>query len=854
METRRRSLPHGLTVSGLQFRPESRFGKQVVVDKVLIYHTLGLDAAQDRHYHRRSGRTAREPLARTRKMSLPGTAKSMRQQTVLLEPLHQILSGESIDGFQTWDLSGAAPQFEIRGVQYPLSPGLYRLKVTVADASQAFEEPMLFADSGNGYSEQATCWLNFTGHGSVREAVFLLRRPAMRLRFDPRISPGTLRLGEVGLEKASRALWWVRGLAKRLRRRIRSFGDVASQVTRAGATFGRGGMGAFLDALDRIAEAEGTVNRRFQELDLAEFRERLDTFTAFARTHLVQGEAAIDGRVAGVSVIVPVYQPDLSRFRELLASLLAEVVQPAEIIFVLDGPQPGPRRLIAAFKPQASKVVLVELDRNHGVGSACNAGLAAATQPYVMILDHDDIVLPPLFEFFAHAAAADPDIVYLDEAIVDEDARNVLSVTARGAFDLPHYLSHPYVVHPVFVRRDLALRAGGFDASMRISHDVDFFLRCVLHARTITHVPLVGYLWRQVRRSLGSTRQAEFSEASRLAIQRFVVARFGWPETSVAKGTSFNMYDIKPPPRPDARVAIIIPTKNRGDLLDVCVQSIVDRRGFNQSPIEIFIVDHESDDPSSLKVLERWAAADGVTVLAHKGPWNFSEINNAAVRQIEARGEFSHFVFMNNDVELKTNDWLDGLLGAFRLDDVGIVGCYLSYPDTLVQHAGVIVGLCGAAEHAFKFSAGRLADGRRAPGYLGALVATRHFGAVTAALMVVARDVFDALGGFDEAFAVGFNDTDLCLRANDSGWRTCYVGRVEAVHYESASRGKSVVDPHPMDTARFIDRHLRAIRRGDDYYGLTMNWSSPALEFSLEPRKPFRLRTISTAAGKGQPS
>ena len=777
----------------------------------------------------------------------------MRHKTVVLKPLHQILAGVNVDGVQTWELSGAAPQFEIQGVQYPLNPGLYRLKIVAAETSEPFEEPMLFADSGTGYAQQATCWLNFTDRGSVREAVFLLRQPAKRLRFDPRLSPGTLRLGEVSLQKASRTLWRARGLAKRMQRRIRSLGDVAAHMRKAGTTLGHRGVAGFLDALDHIAEAESIVRRSFRELDIAEFRARLDKFTAFARTHLVQSQASTDRRVAEVSVVVPVYQPELSWFRELLGSLLAQVVRPAEIIFVLDGPQPGPRRLIAAFKPAGTKVRLVELDRNRGVAAACNAGIAAATQTYFMILDHDDIALPALFEFFAHAASAGPDIIYLDEPIVDEDARNVLSVTARGAFDLPHYLSHPYSVHPVFVRRELALQAGGFDASLRISHDVDFFLRCALQARTITHMPLVGYLWRRGRRSLGSKRQAEVSEATRLAIQRFVAARFGWPETSVALGTSFNMYDIKPPPIADARVAIIIPTKNQGNLLDTCVQSIVDRRGSNQTQLEIFIVDHETDEPSSLNALERWSVEDGVTVLSHHGPWNFSEINNSAVMQIEARGHFSHFVFMNNDIELKTNDWLDGLLGAFRFDAVGIVGCYLCYPDKSVQHAGVVVGLCGAAEHAFKFSVGRLDDGSRAPGYLGSLVATRHYGAVTAALMAVHRDVFHALGGFDEAFAVGFNDTDFCLRANESGWRTCYVGRVEAFHLESASRGKTAGDPHPIDTARFIDRHLRRIRRGDVYYGLTMNWSSPSLEFSLEPRKPFRSRTVSTTVARPGP-
>ncbi len=611
----------------------------------------------------------------------------------------------------------------------------------------------------------------------------------------------------------------------------------------AGTTLGRRGVLGFLEALDRIAEAESISQRRFYELAIHEFRARLDDYTAFARSHLISGEVGVRGR-ADVSVIIPVFQPELSWFRELLRALLAQTVKPAEIIFVLDGPQPTLRRLVADFKLTGTSIKVIEFDTNMGVAEACNAGIATSTSVYIMVLDHDDVPLPALFEFFSSAALADPDIIYFDEALIDEDATRVLNVSARGAFDLPHYLSHPYIVHPIFFRRALVQQAGGFDVTLAISHDVDFFLRCLLQARTITHVPLVGYLWRQVQKSLGTIRQAEVSNATQHAIERFLNARFGWSKGSVELGSGFNMYDIKPPPLENVRVAIVIPTKNRGALVDNCVQSIVSRRDFNASTHEIFIVDHESDEPSSLAILDRWSSKVGVTVLRHHGPWNFSEINNSAVKQIESRGTFSHFVFMNNDIELRTNDWLDALLGTFRFDDVGIVGCCLLYPDTLVQHAGVVVGLCGAAEHAFKFSSGFLEDGRRAPGYLGSLVATRHYGAVTAALMVVATEAFDAIGGFDEALAVGFNDTDLCIRASEAGWRTCYVGRVEATHFESASRGKSAGDPHPADTAHFIDRHLQEIRRGDVYYGLIMDWSSYSLEFSLEARKPFGFRTV----------
>jgi GT2 family glycosyltransferase len=278
-----------------------------------------------------------------------------------------------------------------------------------------------------------------------------------------------------------------------------------------------------------------------------------------------------------------------------------------------------------------------------------------------------------------------------------------------------------------------------------------------------------------------------------------------------------------------------------------CLGSIHERAKHNRTPCDIFVVDHESKDEQTLALLKSEQAAGRIRVIPYKGAWNFSAINNAAVRAADAAGSYTHYCFMNNDIVLETQDWLDRLVAHFSWPDAGIVAARLHYPDGGIQHAGVVLGLGGPAGHAFQFCRER-ARVDRPPDYLGSLNATRDFSAVTAALMLVSKPLFQMLNGFDESLAVGFNDTDFCLRAAARGWKSCYAGAVKAMHIEGASRGAA---PHPEDTEIFYQRYQNTIQNGDPHYGRFMNTTSPGWWFTFAGLKPFAFEAAKIRQERG---
>lgn len=231
-----------------------------------------------------------------------------------------------------------------------------------------------------------------------------------------------------------------------------------------------------------------------------------------------------------------------------------------------------------------------------------------------------------------------------------------------------------------------------------------------------------------------------------------------------------------PIPNPVPRVSIIIPTRNQLALLRSCIDG-VRRTAYGNS--ETILIDNGSDDPAALAYLAE-LAREGMTVLRMPGPFNFSILNNAAVRA--AQGEY--LCFLNNDVEMLDGEWLENMVAQAARPEIGAVGARLLYPDGTIQHAGVVTGIGGGAGHAHRLQP--LSD----PGYFNRVHLPQRASAVTAACMVVAKDKFLAVGGFDETdFPVAFNDVDLCLKLNARGWESFYEPRATLVHHESKSRG-----------------------------------------------------------------
>ena len=555
---------------------------------------------------------------------------------------------------------------------------------------------------------------------------------------------------------------------------------------------------------------EGSPRRVTQNTNVVRFLARPQQTLAPAMIRLLQ-RAARQTSDTGISIIMPVYNTKRDWLVAAINSVMRQYTPHWELICIDDGSTaPHVTEVLDAAARLDPRIRVLRPGHNGGIARAVNLGLRAARAPYVAFLDHDDVIEPDAVWKLAEAARdTGADLVYSDEAITTEDTESILEVRARGAFSWDYYVSHPYFVHMIAVRTSIAREAAGWDEALPISADVDFVLRVLEASRVVTHVPRVLYRWRTHGESAGHAKQAQVTVATRAAIGRHLVRR-ALPAT-VSDGYRFNEYRLDWPDD-GGEVLIVIPTKNRVDLLRTCLQSIERTEGAGAN-IRIVVIDHQSDDPKTLKYFA--TIRDRVTIMPYSGPFNYAAMNNLAVR---THGGGSRYVlFLNNDVEAIDTGWVERLRSLAGRPDVGAVGPLLLYGDKRVQHAGVLVGFSGAADHAMKFATAYLARGKRNPGYNCNLTTVRDASAVTAACVMMRMDVFQAMQGFDEKFVVGFNDTDLCLRIRDAGYKVLYDGFTLLYHHESATRREGGVS-HPEDDVRLRRRWAVYFERGDPFY------------------------------------
>ncbi len=306
----------------------------------------------------------------------------------------------------------------------------------------------------------------------------------------------------------------------------------------------------------------------------------------------------------------------------------------------------------------------------------------------------------------------------------------------------------------------------------------------------IHHIPKVLYHWRVHSASTASDSAIKpyAGIAAERALNDALVRR---NEPGVASslpdcpGTYAVRYQIKSP----GLVSVIIPTRDHGEDVDRCLTTLFEKTTYEN--FEIVLVDNGSTDLDSLAIFERWARKDTrIRIVPYDVPFNYSQINNYAVKH--SKGPY--LLFLNNDTEIITPDWMEAMVEQAQRPGIGAVGALLLYPDGSVQHAGVVIGIGGVAGHSHKYYPGD------AHGYFSALKAINNYSAVTGACLMVRREVFNGVGGFDETLAAAFNDVDFCLKLRESGYRNVYLPHVRLYHHESKSRG---VETTPEKQARF---------------------------------------------------
>ena len=268
--------------------------------------------------------------------------------------------------------------------------------------------------------------------------------------------------------------------------------------------------------------------------------------------------------------------------------------------------------------------------------------------------------------------------------------------------------------------------------------------------------------------------------ASAALVQRHLQRRGLTPLVEARDGGGHRL--CWPLPDRPLRVSVIVPTRDRLELLEPCLRSLRAAAG-TRLDLELLVVDNGSEQTATLNFLAELEATGRAKVLRSPGPFNYSALNNAAAAV--ARGEL--LLLMNNDIEARNHDWLELMAGQALRQEIGCVGAQLLYPDGTLQHAGVILGIGGVAGHSHKYQPAS-ERGHQLRAHL-----SQNLSAVTGAALMIRRALFQQLGGLDaEQLHVSYNDLDLCLRAMAAGYRNLYCAEAVLVHHESKSRGAPI--------------------------------------------------------------
>jgi GT2 family glycosyltransferase len=499
-----------------------------------------------------------------------------------------------------------------------------------------------------------------------------------------------------------------------------------------------------------------------------------------------------------VSIVCPVYRPVIGEFLTAVDSIRAQSYENWELILVDDAS--GNEALTETMKRLAKvepRIKLFALRKNGGISEATNTAISHAKGSFVAFFDHDDVLEPDALDIMLRArAATGARLIYSDEDKIDRS----------GALSEPHFkpdfnyrflLDLNYICHFVMVDAGLLKEVGTLNPAYDGAQDHDFLLRVseAVPPAQIHHLAEVLYHWRKTAGSTSGGGRPKPSAA--LAGQRAVAAHLGRrkldAEVATRGGLTCYKIDWNPPAaaKKQAGVSILIPFRDHIDLTRACVDAI--RRVTKDVTYEIILLDNWSTSAAAEAFCTEQANLPRTSVVRIAEPFNYSRINNIGAE----RAQHDFILFLNNDVFVKDASWLRTMLNECLVNDrVGAVGAKLLYPGGTVQHGGVVLGVGGIADHAFRGLPGD------STGYLMHAVAAQRISAVTAACMLVRKAAFDEAGGFDETeLTVAFNDVDLCIKMANAGWEIIFNPDVVAEHRESMSRGD---DLNESKVSRFM--------------------------------------------------
>jgi glycosyltransferase involved in cell wall biosynthesis len=505
-----------------------------------------------------------------------------------------------------------------------------------------------------------------------------------------------------------------------------------------------------------------------------------------------------------ISVVMPTCNTKPEWLREAIDSVLNQLYPFWELCIADDASTaPHVREILEQYRAVDTRIRVVYRTVCGHISAASNSALELAKGDFVALLDHDDVLPEHALYHVASSIRKNTNaiILYSDEDKLAED----------GSRTEPHFksdwnpdllFSQNYICHLCVIKRSILQKIGGFRAGVEGSQDHDLILRCLPHVKDnqIIHIPKILYHWRIHPQSTAQSAAGKSysSDAGIRALADYFNEN-GPDGTFVEQGLLPNTYRVRwPIPKSEPLVSLLIPTRDRRELVETAITSILKKSDYKN--FEILVLDNGSTDPDTIEYFTHIQNEEHrIRVVAYDYPFNYSAINNYGVSK--AKGDIVGFI--NNDIEVIAPCWLGEMVSHALRPGIGCVGAKLYYSNESLQHGGVILGVGGVAGHSHKHLP------KNHPGYFRRAMLTQNLSAVTAACLIMRKSVFEEVGGFDEKkLTVAFNDVDLCLKVREAGYRNLWTPYAELFHHESLSRGH---EDSPEKQQRFQSevRHIK---------------------------------------------
>lgn len=673
---------------------------------------------------------------------------------------------------EKWISTGNDPSFLVTGRYFP---GWNKIKWE--SESKSVIPLKMYWDQGNGFSESESLTFSSIPKGFVKREVTVYIPPGTQnLRIDPGEDEAEFMFTNVQLKKTTRIkmvlgfAWKIihqKGLTNQVTLQLLKKGFQTLRTSGLKATWSKFKAYTGHHAIGSTGSYESWIaNQALTSIDIKRIKDEIERM---AYKPLI-------------SIIVPVYNVEEKWLRLCIDSVLNQLYTNWELCISDDASdKPHIKKVLNEYAQKDSRIKMVFREENGHISESSNSALDVATGEYIGLLDHDDeLTINALYEnvklLNQHPEA---DIVYSDEdKISEEGIRHSPYFKPDWSPDL--LLSQMYTCHFSIYRKSLIDQVGGFRKGYEGSQDYDLVLRVSELTEKIYHIPKILYHWRTIAGSTafqGSSKS--YTHISGMKALEDALSRRkvkGWVDG--VEGIP-NLYRVNYILEKEPFVSIVIPNKNLADVLDKCLDSIFNKTTY--SNYEVLVVDNGSDTLDTFEVYKKWVEAqpNRFRYCEYDIPFNYSKINNFGVKQ--TRGEL--ILLLNNDVEVITPNWLTEMASQALRPEIGTVGACLYYPDNTIQHAGVVLGIGGVAGHSHKHF--RASEN----GYFSRLKMISNYTAVTAACLMIKKEIYQEVGGLEENLQVAFNDVDFCLKVYKEGYRNIWLPQVQLYHYESKSRG-----------------------------------------------------------------